>query len=70
MDTELMDPILDAPASNLTRPAADFAALASPPDPVPDIIPTRSPSHAPGALRAARHRPPTTQGLARLEEKG
>jgi hypothetical protein len=70
MDTELTDPILDAPASKLTHHAADFAALASPPDADRDIIPTRSPSHSPGVLRAARHSPPTTQGLARLEEKG
>jgi hypothetical protein len=70
MDTELMDPILDAPASNLTRLAVGFAALASPPDADRDIIPTRSPSHSPGALRAVRHGRPTTQGLARLEEKG
>jgi hypothetical protein len=70
MDTELMDPIFGAPVSNLTRLAADFAAAASPPDADHDIIPTRSPSHAPGALRAARHGPPATQGLGRLEEKG
>jgi hypothetical protein len=70
MDTELMDPILDAPASNLTCLAADFAVLASPSDADRDIITTRSPSHAPGALRAGWHSPPTTHGLARLEENG
>lgn len=70
MDIELMDAILAGPASNLTGLAADFAAFASRPDSYRHIIPTRSPSNAPDALRAARYRPRAKDGLARFEQNG
>jgi hypothetical protein len=70
MDLEVMEAILHAPAINLTGLAADFAALASRPDPGRGVVGVRVPSDASGASREAACCLSVQDGLTKLEQNG